>query len=273
MSLSWTRMAALGTKYYVAENLEKIGFVTHGFSTRLGGFGMPPYDTLNLSLAVGDDKSTVLNNRKIFAKALGVDEKRLVVPHQTHTKNVLVVRNEHVGTGAIDHSTAVQDVDALVTDIPNITLSLHFADCVPVLIVDPKKKVVANVHAGWKGTALEIAKECVEVMAGEFKCRPQDLQAAIGPSIGPKEFEVDGEAKDMLQAVFSDSDGVLQEAGGGKWTGDLKLANKVTLVRSGLEEKNIALGDKCTVTDKDEFFSFRREGTTGRMSAWIAITL
>lgn len=268
---NWFRCESDKTRFHAAWNLHAAGTVTHGFSTRVGGQSRPPYHSLNLSLAVGDDAGAVLANRRAFAEALGVDADRLVVANQTHSASAARVAEADAGAGAIEHGTSIPDTDALITDVPGITLALSFADCACVFLLDPVNRAIGAVHAGWKGTALGITREAVRAMTREFRSWPDQLLAAIGPCICRHCYDVGEDVANEITRAFGSDQRVLSPSAAGKWRLDLKTANLQLLREAGLPESGIAISDECTSCNAGEFFSYRRDGDTGRMGGWIAL--
>ena len=158
------------------------GIVKHGFSTRIGGVSKGCFSSLNLSFTRGDEEEAVRENFRRIGSAMGIRCEDMVFTHQTHTINVRVVTEADRGCGIVKPRT-YSDVDGLVTDIPGICLVTFYADCVPLYFVDPVKKVIGLSHSGWRGTVGKIGKVTVETMCREFKSRPEDILAAVGPSI------------------------------------------------------------------------------------------
>lgn len=268
---SWYRSIQDGIHIHRCLPLEQSGVAVHGFSGRVGGLSVPPYDTLNLGLNVDDNAEHVLENRRRFGRAMGLDAAKLVSADQPHGRYVAVVADSDVGKGAEKFSTAIQDVDVLLTNVRGPVLALHFADCVPVFVIDPVRKAVGVVHAGWKGTLLDVAGAAVQGMVDAFGSKPGDLLAAIGPAIGRCCFEVERDVAESL-AVAADGDSrVLSGSPEGQVRADVKLVNWLQLKRAGLEEEKIFVSQECTCCNAKEFFSYRRENVTGRMSAWIAV--
>lgn len=242
-----------------------------GFSTRVGGVSRGPYSSLNLSLAVGDDAASVLENRRLFADALEVDPNRIVVPNQVHSPTVFRVIQEDAGRGALDHATAIPDTDALITNVPETPLALHFADCVGVFFLDPVNRAIGVAHAGWRGTVDEIVIATVQAMTGEFGSRPGDILAAISPAIERHCFEVEEDVAKQFLELFSVNERILTASSSTKWRVDLGAANLMMLKRAGLDESNIAISEQCTSCNSSEFFSYRRDGETGRMGGWLSL--
>jgi len=185
--------------------------------------------------------------------------------HQVHSAEVVVAeapRGERENLGR---------ADALVTKQPEVTLFLRFADCVPVLLFDPRRRVVGLAHAGWRGTLLKTPAAAVRVMVEQYGSRPQDIVAGIGPSIGPCHYAVGPEVVEQTRAAFSHSaDDLLAPAEGGHYHLDLWAANARALREIGVEQ--IEVSGLCTACHPDEFFSHRAEqGQTGRFGALIGL--
>lgn len=157
--------------------------------------------------------------------------------------------------------------DGLVTDRPGWAVAVYTADCVPVLLYDGRKKVCAAVHAGWRGTAGEIVKKAVEVMREKYGSRPRDIGAAIGPCIGPCCYQVDAAVYNAFR-LYPWKGEVFREDGA-RWRLDLKETNRRQLRETGLEEEKISASPFCTACRTDLFFSYRLEGSTGRMVSGI----
>lgn len=268
---NWYRNDREGLVFYRAWNLHFSGLVTHGFSARLGGSSAAPYDSLNLSLAVGDDPGSVLSNRRAFAAAIDVDATRIVVPDQVHSNLVRRVDESDAGAGALDHADAIPNTDALITNVPGIPLALHFADCVCVFLLDPEHRAIGAVHAGWRGTAAKIVSATIAAITREFGTDPGALLAAVGPAIGRQCYEVGEDTAREIYTSFPGDERVLSQFSSAKWRVDLKTANVITLRDAGVRDRNIAISDECTSCDPDHFFSYRRDGATGRMGGWIAL--
>ena len=246
--------------------------LTHGISTRMGGVSKPPFAALNMALHVGNCAADVLENRRLFAEALGLDAARIVTPRQVHGDEVRLVRASDAGMGASRYDESVPACDALMTAEAGLPLLLCFADCVPLLFFDPVRRVIAAAHAGWKGTVAEIGRKTVQRMGETFGSRPQDILAGIGPSIGACCFEVGEEVAAAFRAAFPEAPGLLSHSPEGKRTIDLWAANRLQLEAVGLLSEHIDSADVCTKCNAEIFYSYRAEhGTTGRFAAWIAL--
>jgi YfiH family protein len=241
--------------------------ITHGISTRLGGKSQNPYSSLNLGLHTGDELAAVRENRGLFCQAVGINHERIVTAEQTHGERVVAVIDQAAGKGAMDFSTSVKATDALITNSPNLPLMLFFADCVPILLFDPKMKVIGVVHAGWKGTVAKIAQKAVLAMQSEYGTDPKDCIVGIAPSIGPCCYEVNEPVAQRFKEQFSNHSGIVIPHAE-KWRLDLWLANQVQLEEIGVRCENIQISHVCTSCNQALFFSYRAEaGTTGRIGA------
>ena len=180
---------------------------------------------------------------------------------------------EEAGRGALDRESRIPATDALVTNQPGICLMVLSADCVPVLLFEPEKRVIAAVHAGWRGTAAEIVGVTVRVMQEHFGCDPQRVVAAIGPSIGKCCFEVGEEVARVFQQLFPGNQAIVGLGKQpGKYQVDLWEANRKELLACGVKNENIEVAGMCSVCHPDLFFSYRREGEkAGRFGAGIGM--
>ncbi len=238
--------------------------VPHGFTTREGGASAPPFDTLNLGRAVGDDPEAVRANRARVLQVLGRSPADQVEASQVHGHHVAVVERA-------DRGGTVPDADGLITRDPAVVLAMHCADCVPLLLVDPARRAVAAVHTGWRGTAAGAARAAVGAMVEAFGSRPGNLVAAIGPAIGPCCYEVDAPVVERF-APWPWRDRVVSPAPSGRWMLDLWEANRRQIVDAGVPPESVAVAGLCTAHHPALFFSHRRDGATGRMAAHIAVS-
>jgi|GEM_PF-88372 len=253
--------------------------VTAGFTTRHGGVSRPPFASLNCGLHVGDDPADVVGNRERLAQALGQPLAACTYAEQVHGCEVLVATPEHRGRGRASREGAVQGTDAFVTAERGLVLCAQFADCVPLFLHDPVRRVVGLAHAGWKGSVLNIAQATVSAMARAFGSRPEELRAAVGPSIGVCCYEVDAAVADRVRAALTAAGAapqaeanVLRAQPVGKFMLNLQEFNRNLLEQAGILSACIEVTQLCTSCRTDLFFSHRKEGgSTGRMVAWIAL--
>ena len=246
--------------------------VVHAVSTRHGGVSMPPYDSMNLALHVGDDAADVVENRRRFLGLLGLDFERLTTPEQVHGDNIVRVGEAEAGRGRLSYADAIPETDALMTDVPGVPLMLCFADCTPILLFDPVHRAAAIAHGGWKGTVRSIAAKTVRAMSDAYGTRPEDCLAGIGPAIGPCCYEVGGEVAEGFRKAFPQfAEDILSEENG-KIRLDLWQANRLQLKNVGLLPEHIDVAGVCTSCHARTFYSYRAEGPTiGRIAAVMAI--
>ena len=246
--------------YYAFPSFDRIPFLRHGFSTRLGGVSRGTFASMNLSFTRGDDPAAVRENFDRFCVAIRVKAENVVISAQTHTANVKIVTAEYT------------DVDGLITNDPNLVLCTQYADCVPLFFVDPVKRVVATSHAGWRGTAAGIAAVTVEKMVEAFGCRPEDILAGIGPSIGYCCFEVDAPVYDAFCQVPVFDEGCFTAHPNEKFHINLQEVNRRWMLKAGLCPENVTVTDLCTKCHHDLFWSHRITGDArGSLAAFIAI--
>ena len=237
--------------------------VAHGFTTRQGGESPAPFATLNLGRGVGDHPDRVAANRRRALEALGGDPAGHVEAAQVHGRTVAVVGRGQGGA-------KIEGSDALLTAEPGVTLAIHTADCVPILLWDPRRGVVGAAHAGWRGTAAGVAAAVVEAMTRTFGTDPANLRVALGPAIGPCHYEVDAPVAEAFHS-WPWADRVLRPGQPGHWWLDLAAANRLILMDVGVPAEQLWTSGLCTACEADLFFSYRRDGVTGRMGAMIAL--
>lgn len=241
-------------------------------STRHGGVSAPPYDSLNLGLRVGDEDERVVQNRQRLFAAFDLPLERSVWCKQVHADRVVVVGGADAGRGSTEEETIVEETDALVTDTPDLPLCVTVADCVPVVIFDPRRHVVGLAHAGWGGTVGRISSRTVRVMCDRFGCDPTSMVAAIGPSIGPAAYEVGEDVIERTQAAFGERAAEILTARGDKALFDLWSANRIDLGEAGLSAERIEVSGIASEAQLEDFYSHRVEGArTGRFIAAVSL--
>jgi len=250
--------------------LDNTNLVINAFTTRTGGISRTPFNNLNLSYNVGDEENRVAENRKMIFNALNLDYRTAVTAQQAHKEQISLIRKEDKGKGAFKYSKAIAQTDAFITDIPSIPLIMCYADCVPVFILDPVKKVIALIHSGRKGTELELTLKTLFKMKKIFNTNPHSCLSAIFPSIGPCCYNIKEENKIndywLNEDKYNSVPISLQNKSGRSL--DLRKANYGQLIQGGLEGKNIFVNKICTADHPELFFSYRRDkGNTGRMAA------
>lgn len=245
--------------YFEIPELARLGWVRHAFLTRQGGVSLPPYDSLNLSDKNGDDGKLVSRNKALGATAFGFNENRLVLLDQMQQDQILLLKEP-----VITLPSPLQ-YDALVTSVPDTYLGILTADCLPIFVVDQEKRVIAAIHAGRQGTALHIMTKVLNKMEKEFGCSLRDLLISLGPSIGPCCYEIDERVFHQEWEPFSIS------KAGRRWMVDLAKINIAQMKGKGIQEEQISWINLCTNCQPDLFFSYRKEGRTGRQLSFIGI--
>jgi YfiH family protein len=260
-----------GVRALVCAPLEQDGF-TNGFSTRLGGMSPMPRDALNLAGFNEDQPENIYENRRRFLKLFdGVWT--LTGCWQTHSAGVRVVHNQQEAKPKPGVLGDADYCDALVSDMPNILLAVKTADCVPVLLADPKTGAFAAVHAGWRGTSASIVGRAIVRLKSVYGARPENLRAAIGPAAQACCYEVGNEVIKLFKDRFPGSDHLFTATRAGHARIDLPRANRDQLISAGVSPDRIHIAPLCTMDRTDLFFSYRREknvsGRVGRLMAVI----
>jgi hypothetical protein len=285
ISTGWTERKTGGLRILQVDALTRIPWLLHGFSTRPGGVSeLHGEMVLNLGFAEWDTKENVLENRGRFQSDLDAGGLTLCGLSQIHSDVV------HLFDAAPPSQCRG---DASATNRHGLLVAVQTADCVPILLADLKKRAVAAVHAGWRGTLQRIVAKAIGKMQMQYGSRPADMFAAIGPSIGGCCYEVGTEVASEFRSQFSNAPDWFDELRTGdepnplQWLNmappghqpppknvllDLRKANRAQLLDAGLREQNIAVSDLCTACHRDLFFSYRKEaGTTGRLMSVIGI--
>lgn len=205
----------------------------------------------NMSLSGGGADASA-RNRERFLNGLDIDISRLVCAKQVHGDNIVRVTNANAGQGAFDSGTSVEDCDALITDKRRVAISVMTADCLSVFLYDAQNRVIALVHAGWRGTRENITGKTVQAMMEHFDCRPENIYAGFGPSIRNCCCEVSEEFKGYFSSGLESRDG--------RYFLDLSRINRQQLLKMELKPDKIFDSGVCTMCGKDEYFSYRREG-------------
>lgn len=239
------------TEYLSADSIT----VPHGFTTRLGGVSQGHLASLNLGMHRGDNPENVRQNYCRLAEAVGFDLQKLVLTWQIHSDIVRQVTA--ADANGIDHRNYPQ-CDALITNDPGTALFVFTADCTPILLQDPVTGAVGAIHAGWRGTAADIAGKTIEAMVKAYGCRPEQIRAAIGPNIGHCCFETDRDVPDAMIALLGEDALPHIRQQGEKHYVNLKQVNAQLLRRRGVTQ--IDISTHCTACRPDLFWSHRITG-------------
>ena len=249
-----------GASYFQFENLAQFAGIDHGIFSRNAGHSQPPFASLNVSYGIGDEDKAVARNRELISGIMGADEMTYI--HQVHGCEIAVLgRNQKAENNSVAGGPLT--ADAAVTDQCQNYLVVQVADCQSVLMYEPTRQVVANVHSGWRGSIRNIIGRTVGAMQQHFGCRPDEILAGIGPSLGPccaefinYETEIPKEFWD-----YKDSDHHF----------DFWAISCDQLMKAGVPERNIESSQMCTRCRTASFYSYRAEKTTGRCAAVIGL--
>lgn len=246
--------------------------VQAAFSTRMGGVSRGRYAQMNLSLTNGDNPETVRQNYRLLLSPLGLEPERAVLSHQTHTANLKIVTEEDIGKGLYKNRD-FENIDGLITNLEKVPLITQYADCVPLLFFDPEKRVVAAAHAGWRGTVQQIGAKTVQKMQEAFGSSPQNIRAAIGPSIMACCYEVDLPVyREICALNCLKPEEVLTPVDDGHWMLNLQQTNAAILKQAGILEKHLTVSDLCTCCHSNYLHSHRATGGyRGNLAAVIAL--
>lgn len=236
---------------------------------------MGDYAAFNVTDYCGDNLERVKRNRDYLTRELHIEESALWLPRQTHTVNIRVIDEATIRLEEKERKPLLENVDALVTNVPRQCIGVSTADCVPILLVDERQKAVAAIHAGWRGTLAEISVKTVETMKAAYDTRPEDLKALLGPSISAEAYEVGEDLTERFLAAGFPAEIISYKKGP---TGNLRphldlwAANTWLLEKAGLSFERIAVSGICTYLHADTFFSARRLGIeSGRIFTAIML--
>lgn len=278
-------------EYLTFPLLEQTGCVEHLFSTRLGGVSEGMFATMNLGFSRGDEPERVAENYRRIARILGVTPEDMVASKQTHTTNIRYVTAADKGKGVV-LPLDYEDIDGLITAEEGVVLVTSYADCVPLYFVDPVKRAIGLAHSGWRGTVQQMGACMVRAMQEHFGSQPEDLVAAIGPSICQACYEVSEDVAIAFQESLVGMEDILQEIREhgcygdgktpisvltegkepGKYQLDLWLANLMILRKAGIPLGQIAVTDICTCHNPEYLFSHRAsQGKRGSLQAFLML--
>jgi YfiH family protein len=248
-------------KYSISPN-------TIAFSTYRGE-GVGCYGGFNITPYCGDATEHVATCRKKLCEQLGIDDRQLILPYQTHSDKVAIIDDGFMRLDEREQKEVLKGVDAIITALPRACIGVSTADCIPVLLHDTKLNVIAAIHAGWRGTVARIVEKTTTAMELHYGCCADDIKAVIAPGISIDAFEVG----DEVYATFAEAGFPMRRiakrypAGQGeKWHIDLWEANRLQMVAAGIKAENITIAGICTYTRHEDFFSARRLGiNSGRL--------
>ncbi|MGN1043840.1 MAG: peptidoglycan editing factor PgeF [Acutalibacteraceae bacterium] len=246
--------------YLTFKNFDGFNFLTHAFSTRIGGVSENCYKSMNLSFFQGDKDEFVEKNYNILFSVLGLNINKIAMTNQIHDNFIKIIKEKDIRSGNLK-SHIYDETDGLITDIPGVALVTYHADCPAVFIVDPVKKVIGVAHAGWRGTVKKIAENLVKSFVNNYNSSPENLVCAVGPSISGECFEV---SEDILvnfeNLNLINKSYLIKSQNIGKVNIDLPEVNRQILIKNGVRDNNIIKSDVCTKCYCDLLFSHRAMG-------------
>lgn len=258
--MAWSKRQKGKLSFWVSSLLADEDWLDHGVTAAC----QEGEEFFNLSFSIEEESYRVANRRTQVVEAFGVSPRAWVSAKQVHSDRVVWVKSPGLGSGATNPTVAWPDTDGLVTTELGLLLATMHADCVPILLADPVRKVVAAVHAGWKGTALAIVHKALKVMEEQAGTNPRDCLAAIGPAAGQCCYQVGSELAEKFSRVLNLT--------GMRFASSLDLPeiNRRLLIVAGLGEEKIDPAFSCTICGGEDFFSHRRQGAqSGRMASLI----
>lgn len=252
-----------GLAYFEISELAEIEWVNHAFLTRLGGISSLPFNSLNLNNPLfsknGDLTENVERNKHLVASAFDFKMEHLILPHQTHSDGISILKDP------LDTLPINLNCDAVITNAPYLAIGVVSADCLPILVADVRRRVIAAVHAGRKGTALCIIRKVLSKMKEEFGCLAENLLIGLGPSIGSCCYEID---QSVLLPEWEDCSTYM---GKGKWILNLAKVNTMQIKNEGIRGDQIFSLNICTHCNDELFFSYRKTGRTGGQLSFIEL--
>ncbi len=249
-------------KYYKIDSF--LESTKHCFTTRFGGVSKDEFSSMNLRFNCTDSRENVLENFRIISSEISVNYKDLVLSNQVHEDKVISVGIKDRGNGII-YPNKFESADGLITAESGVPLATFYADCVPLFFLNPKERVIALSHSGWKGTVKNIAKSTIEAFSDGYGSKPRDILVAIGPSIGECCFRVGDDVAEIFNKEFGN---IALEKYSDGWHVNLQRVIFNELLEAGVVKENITLADICTACNSDLLFSHRKtQGRRGNMAA------
>ncbi len=246
--------------------------VKHAISTRVGGVSVGNQTSLNISYKTADESLRVEENRRLLSLSLGMDLNQAVFLTQVHSDKVFQL----TAANRPAKGDSLGEGDGLITDVPNVPLFIMVADCLPVLFYDPAHKAIGLAHAGWRGTAAQVAVKTLRAMGEAFGSRPRDVRVVLGPAIGACCYEVGPDVKGPFEKAFSWGGEMFSYSAKDRWMLDIPEANARQLLEAGVSEDHLIRSNLCTVQNIDWFYSHRAEASadkpTGRFGAFMMLT-
>ena len=238
------------------------------FSTYRGE-GSGNYDGFNITHYCGDTEEHVAECRLELCKELGIEDKNLILPRQTHSNKVICIDREFTEQSKELQAELLYGMDAIVTNLPRTCIGVSTADCIPILLYDDTRMVIAAIHAGWRGTVARILNNCITEMRCKYRCKAEEIKAIIAPGISMDSFEIGDEVYEEFAEAGFPMNKIAKRYPSGheeKWHIDLWEANRLQMIAAGIRAENITIAGICTYTRHEDFFSARRLGiNSGRI--------
>jgi YfiH family protein len=250
-----------GASFYRFESLARFSEIRHGIFTRHFGCSTGPFESLNVSFGLGDKTAQVKENRQVIARAIGSNN--LIFAQQVHGDQVLILNPANFA-GDESSGPVLGTGDALVTDACGKFLTIQLADCQSILLYDASRRVVANIHSGWRSSIRNIAGRTVQIMQKHFKCHPADIMAGIGPSLGPCCAEFVNYRKEIPEIFWR------YKTANDHF--DFWSISRDQLADAGVSPQNIEVSNVCTRCNTAVFLSYSGVGQTGRFASVIGLT-
>jgi YfiH family protein len=253
-------------------HLQSFDNLVHFQTTRLGGVSEGTFEGLNLGLNSKENPENVLKNREILANYLNIPKENFCFAQQIHKNNIVTLTQDEKGKGTLEYADGIADTDGMITQEKDICMMVMGADCPLLAFYDPVREAIGVCHAGWRGTLSEIASEMVKQMMYAFDSAPQNILVGIGAGISKDVYEVGEEVLEKLDYLFGETEGFIWKNPSTKKNHlDLVYTNTRLLMDIGVLPENIQALHLCTFTQKDMFFSARRDKITGRHALGIML--
>jgi YfiH family protein len=266
MTGAWQTVQRENVRFVCSKRLLAMANLRHGMTTR------QPEGVFNLSFSTGEGKENAGEFRRQCAETLGFSAERLILPEQVHGSGVGIVGIEDGGSGALAPDSAIPDCDALVTATPGLLLGITIADCLPIFLYDPIKRVIGIAHSGWRGTVQEIGVLTLAVMEAEFGARRENCLISIGPGIGCEGYEVCDKVRGAFREADQQLPGVFTFSRPNHWKLDLTLCVREQFLRYGVPMLHIESAPLRTNLHTGLFYSHRLQPNCPRMGAFIGMT-
>lgn len=259
--------------FFTFPPLSNLSYITHGFSSKLGGVSEGYFSSMNLGFNRGDKEENVASNYKLIADSIGIPYTQITASDQIHETKIRRITKEDIGKGIVREKD-YSGIDGLITNVPNIPLVTYYADCVPLYLIDRKNCAIGLSHSGWRGTVKRMGRETIKRMNEEFGTKVEDLIVEIGPSICKDCYEVSHDVYEEFKKAFSleQMELLFIKKKNKKYQLDLWESNRQIFIEEGVNTENIHCSQICTCCNSDIMFSHRIHGTErGTLAAFLML--